>query len=84
MCSILVTLINIFSLQSSVHAQVILDGSMGTDARLHWPDYDIKVGYGARQEQTCFTVSTHSIIPSKALYIGRNRYYYTEENIMIG
>ncbi|MCP4111120.1 MAG: filamentous hemagglutinin N-terminal domain-containing protein [Desulfobacteraceae bacterium] len=38
--------ISIFCFQSSAYAQVVLDGSMGTDAKLHGPDYDIKAGYG--------------------------------------
>ncbi|MCP3966104.1 MAG: hypothetical protein GY718_07085, partial [Lentisphaerae bacterium] len=42
--------INIFSFLPSIHAQVTLDGSMGTDAKLHGPDYDIKAGYGWADE----------------------------------
>lgn len=46
--------INILNFQSPGHSQVIFDGSMGTDARLNGPDYDIKASYGQQAGANLF------------------------------
>ncbi len=45
---------SIFNLQSTAHAQVVLDGSMGTVKQLNGPDYDIKARYGQQKGANLF------------------------------
>ncbi len=42
------------NLQSPIHAQVVLDGSMGTHGQLNGPDYDIDADYGQQAGQNLF------------------------------
>ncbi len=41
-------------LQSPVYAQIVMDGTLGTDGPIRGPDYDIKAGYGQQAGTNLF------------------------------